>query len=158
MTPSTDPFAAASPAPGGASAATWLQDGAPLAGHDIPAWRNRVALSEDVLLRQQWVSYSHLRPLMPGAVADDVGFLDLPLERYPRGASLAIFIYNPETGNLLRRFALTNEPAQARRGRLYARPWLDAGLRQVAVDIECRPVRGPLTRDHLLLPLHNPAP
>jgi hypothetical protein len=54
MTPSTHPFAVASQAPGGASAAPWLQDGAPLAGHDIPAWRNRVALSEDVLLRQQW--------------------------------------------------------------------------------------------------------
>ena len=122
-----------------------------------------VAESDDpaappVLLRQQWVSYSRLRPIMPGAVPDGVAFLDLPLARYPRGAYLTILVSDAETGNLLRRLALTNEPAQASRGRLYAQPWLDAGLRRVAVAIECRPAHGGiLTRDHLLLPLSIPA-
>ena len=120
-----------------------------------------VAESDDpatppVLLRQQWVSYSRLRPIMPGAVPDGVAFLSLPLARYPRGAYLTISISTPGTGNLLHRFALTNEPAQASRGRLYAQAWLDAGLRQVEVDIECRPPRGAPTRDHLLLPLSIP--
>lgn len=111
-----------------------------------------------VLLSQQWASYSALRPIMPGAVVADAGFLELPLGRYPRGAYLTILISNAETGNLLRRFALSNEPNQRQRGRLYAQPWLNAGLRQVAVDIECRPLRGPIVRDHLLLPLTIPTP
>ena len=120
-----------------------------------------VAESDDpaappVLLKQAWVSYSQLRPIMPGAVGVGAAFLDLPLGRYPRGAYLTVIITNPETGNLLRRFALTNEPAQASRGRVYAQSWLDAGLRQVAVGIECRPLRGVATTDQLLLPLTIP--
>ncbi|RZK61183.1 MAG: hypothetical protein EOO59_05690 [Hymenobacter sp.] len=110
-----------------------------------------------VVLRQVWVSYSKLRPIMPGAVADGLAFLDLPLARYPRGAYLTFILTNPENGNLLRHLALTNEPAQARRARLYAQPWLDAGLRQVAVDITCHPPHGAVTTDHLLLPLREPA-
>jgi|GEM_PF-1011335 len=122
-----------------------------------------VAESDDpatppALLSQQWASYSALRPIMPGAVVADASFLELPLGRYPRGAYLTILISNAETGNLLRRFALSNELNQRQRGRLYAQPWLDAGVRQVAVDIECRPPRGPVVRDHLLLPLTIPAP
>lgn len=109
-----------------------------------------------VVLRQQWVSYSQLRPIMPGTVVEGVCYLNLPLSRYPQGASLTVVISHPETGNLLRHFALTNEPAQAKRGRVYAQSWLDAGLRQVAVDIECRLPRGSITRDHLLLPLSIP--
>ena len=56
MTPSTDHLAAAAEAPGGPTGAPWLQDGAPLACHDMPAWRHSVALSEDVRLRQQWAT------------------------------------------------------------------------------------------------------
>jgi hypothetical protein len=135
-----------------------LTDTLPAPGHYL---YQIVAESDDpaappVLLRQQWVSYSQLRPIMPGAVPDGVAFLNLPLARYPRGAYLTIRISAPGTGNLLRRFALTNEPAQASRGRVYAQPWLDAGLRQVEVDIECRLPRGAATRDHLLLPLSIP--
>ena len=110
-----------------------------------------------VVLRQVWVSYSRLTPIMPGAVAEGVAFLELPLARYPRGAYLTFVLTNPENGNLLRRLALSNEPAQASRGRLYAQPWLDAGLRQVAVDVTCRPPRGAVTLYHLLLPLRVPA-
>ncbi|MGI4832343.1 MAG: hypothetical protein ACRYFK_02680 [Janthinobacterium lividum] len=136
-----------------------LTDTLPAPGHYL---YQIVAESDDpaappVLLRQQWVSYSRLRPIMPGAITADVARLDLPLARYPRGAYLTISLSAPGTGNLLRRFALTNEPAEASRGRLYTQPWLDAGLRQVEVDIECRPPRGATTRDHLLLPLSIPA-
>jgi len=84
-------------------------------------------------------------------VAEGEAFLTLPLERYPRRAQLAIVISNPETGQVLRRLplAVTN-PSQ---GHLYAQPWLDAGLRQVAVAITCYPPRGTAYTEHLLLPL-----
>ncbi|RZK15619.1 MAG: hypothetical protein EOO56_22465 [Hymenobacter sp.] len=65
-------------------------------------------------------------------------------------------IINPQTGNLLRTVSLTNQPSEAARGRLYTQPWLDAGLRQVAVDVTCRPVRGSAYSEHLLLPLNAP--
>ncbi|AMR28662.1 hypothetical protein A0257_17190 [Hymenobacter psoromatis] len=103
------------------------------------------------LLRQQWLAYSQLRPIMPGAVAAGSAFLTLPLARYPRRAQLAIIISNAETGQVLRRLPLTvTTPGQ---GRLYAQPWLDAGLRQVAVAITCYPPRGATYTEHLLLPL-----
>ena len=103
------------------------------------------------LLRQQWLAYSQLRPIMPGAVAAGNAFLTLPLARYPRRAQLAIIISNPETGQVLRRLPLAvTTPGQ---GRLYAQPWLDAGLRQVAVAITCYPPRGAVYTEHLLLPL-----
>jgi len=103
------------------------------------------------LLRQQWLAYSQLRPIMPGAVAAGSAFLTLPLERYPRRAQLAIVVSNPETGQVLRRLPLAvTTPGQ---GRLYAQPWLDAGLRQVAVAITCYPPRGTAYTEHLLLPL-----
>jgi hypothetical protein len=110
------------------------------------------------LLRQQWVGYSRLRPIMAGAVPTDVAFLELPLSRYPRQAYLTFRLTNPQNGNLLRTISLTNQPSDAPRGRLYAQPWLDAGLRQVAVDITCRPAHGSAYTDHLLLPLSTPAP
>lgn len=110
------------------------------------------------LLRQQWVGYSRLRPIMAGSVATDVAFLELPLSRYPRQAYLTFRLTNPQNGNLLRVISLTNQPSDAPRGRLYAQPWLDAGLRQVAVDITCHPVHGSAYTHHLLLPLSTPAP
>jgi hypothetical protein len=121
-----------------------------------------VAESEDAtaptLLRQQWAGYSRLRPIMAGAVSTDVAFLELPLGRYPRQAYLTFVITNPQTGNLLRTISLTNQPSDAPRGRLYAQPWLDAGLRQVAVAITCRPAHGSAYTDHLLLRLSTPTP
>ena len=105
------------------------------------------------LLRQQWLAYSELRPIMPGAVAAGEAFLTLPLDRYPRRAQLTVIITNPETGQLLRRLPLTVGPPTPGRGRLYAQPWLAAGLRQVAVFITCYPPRGPAYTEHLLLPL-----
>jgi hypothetical protein len=114
--------------------------------------------SAPALLRQHWVSYSRLRPIMAGAAPTDVAFLELPLGRYPRQAYLTFVVTNLQNGNLLRTISLTNQPSDAPRGRLYAQPWLDAGLRQVAVDVTCRPVHGSAYTHHLLLPLSTPAP
>ena len=107
--------------------------------------------SPPVLLRQQWRAYSRLRPIGPGYSGAGAVFLTLPLARYPRGAQLNVVISDPQTGRVLRRLPLT---AAAGTGRLYAQPWHDAGLRQVAVVITCYPPRGGAPRvEHLLLPL-----
>ncbi|WP_223651669.1 hypothetical protein [Hymenobacter psoromatis] len=105
-----------------------------------------------VLLRQQWLAYSKLRPIWPGMTAAGAAFLTIPVARYPRGAQLAVVVSDPQTGRMLRR--LPTAPAGA--GRLYAQPWFDAGLRQVAVDITCYPSRGIPYTEHLLLPLAVP--
>lgn len=120
-----------------------------------------VAESDDpaappTLLKQQWVSFSRLRPVLPGAVGVGSAFLDLPLGRYPRGAYLTWVIINPASGNMLRTLSLVNEPREAAKSRLYAQAWLDAGLRQVGVTVTCRPAHGPAYTDHLLLPLAAP--
>ena len=121
-----------------------------------------VAESDDpaappTFLKQQWVGYSKLKPVMPGAIDGGTSSLELPLTRYPRGAYLTFTITNPQNGNLLRSISLTNQPGEAQRGRLYAQPWRDAGLSQVAVDVTCRPPHGSVYTDHLLLPLSTPA-
>ncbi|MGI4762862.1 MAG: hypothetical protein ACRYF0_19275 [Janthinobacterium lividum] len=111
------------------------------------------------LLRQQWLAYSQLRPIMPGAVAAGVAFVELPLSRYPRRAQLAVVFSDPGTGRVLRRLPLTLAAvASPGQGRIYAQPWLDAGIRQVAADITCYPPHGPTYTEHLLLPLTAPAP
>jgi hypothetical protein len=107
-------------------------------------------------LKQQWVGYSKLKPVYAGAIDGGTSFLDLPLARYPRGAYVTFLVTNPQNGNLLRALSLTNQPADARRSRLYAQPWRDAGLSQVAVDVTCRPARGSAYTEHLLLPLSTP--
>jgi len=120
-----------------------------------------VAESDDlgtppILLKQQWVGYSKLRPVMAGAIDGGTSFLELPLGRYPRGAYLTFRLANPQNGNLLRTISLTNEAGEVRRGRLYAQPWRDAGLSQVVVDVTCRPLRGSAYAEHLLLSLSTP--
>jgi hypothetical protein len=105
------------------------------------------------LVQQRWVAYSQLRPIMPGTVAANNAFLTLPVARYPAGAQLAIVISNPENGRVLRRLPLTLPLATAAQGRLFAQPWLEAGIRQVVVDITCYPGQGPPYTDHLVLPL-----
>jgi hypothetical protein len=120
-----------------------------------------VAESDDAteppaLLKQQWVGYSKLKPVMAGAIDGGTSFLDLPLARYPRGAYVSFLVTNPQNGNLLRALSLTNQPGDVRRARLYAQPWRDAGLSQVAVDVTCRPARGSAYTEHLLLPLSTP--
>ena len=106
-----------------------------------------------VLLRQQWLSYSQLRPIMAGATATEAGFLVLPLARYPPNAQLTVLVSNPATGQLLRKFPLLNQPQQANKGKLYAQDWVIKGLTQVAVAITCYPPAGAAYTDHLLLPL-----
>jgi hypothetical protein len=120
-----------------------------------------VAESDDLgappaLLKQQWVGYSKLRPVMAGATDGGTSFLDLPLGRYPRGAYLTFILTNPQNGNLLRAISLTNQPGDVQRGRLYAQPWRDAGLSQVAVAVTCRPPRGSAYTEQLLLSLSTP--
>jgi hypothetical protein len=110
-----------------------------------------------MLLQQRWVAYSLLRPIMPGAVPADAGFLTLPLARYPSRSQLSIIISDPQSGRVLRRLPLAL-PAGPGKERLYAQPWLDAGLRQVAVAITCYPPRGPAYTEQLLLPLVAPQP
>jgi hypothetical protein len=105
------------------------------------------------LLQQHWIAYSQLRPIMPGAVAAGVAFLTLPLGRYPRGAQLAIVVSNPENGRVLRRLPLAPQAAGPGQGRIYAQPWFDAGIRQVAVDVTCYPPGKPAYTEQLLLPL-----
>ena len=102
-----------------------------------------------VLLRQQWRAYSKLRPIWPGMTAAGAAFLTLPVARYPRGAQLALVVSDPQTGRVLRRLPVA--PAGA--GRLYAQPWYEAGLRQVAVDVTCYPPHGAAYTEQLLLPL-----
>lgn len=114
------------------------------------------SINQPVVLRQLWVSYSRLRPIMAGVVPDGAVFLNLPLSRYPRGQYLAITITNPTTGRLLRHLTIVNEPSQNRKGRLYAQDWFDAGIRQVAVDIKSYPMRGSGVHDNILLPLIIP--
>jgi hypothetical protein len=108
------------------------------------------------LLRQQWLAYSQLRPIMPGAVAADVAFVELPLSRYPRRAQLAITISDPASGRMLRRLPLALAMAAPGQARIYAQPWLDAGIRQVAVAITCYPPGGPPYTQELLLPVVVP--
>lgn len=84
-----------------------------------------VAESDDpaappTFLKQQWVGYSKLKPVMAGAIDGGTSFLELPLGRYPRGAYLTFTITNPQNGNLLRSLSLTNQPGDVQRGRLYA--------------------------------------
>jgi len=115
-----------------------------------------------LLLRQQWVVYSQLQPIMPGAVAAGAAFVTLPLARYPSGAQLAIVVSNPDNGQVLRRLPLAARDAIRGAGpghnQLYAQPWLEAGLHRVAVEITCYPPHGPAHTDHLLLPLAAPEP
>jgi hypothetical protein len=120
-----------------------------------------VAESDDLgtpptLLKQQWVGYSKLRPVMAGAIDGGTSFLDLPLARYPRGAYLTFNLTNPQNGNLLRSISLTNQPGDVQRGRLYAQPWRDAGLSEVAVAVTCRPPQGSAYTEHLVLSLSTP--
>ncbi len=116
-----------------------------------------LAKDSPMLVQQQWLAYSQLRPIMAGAVAADVAFIELPLSHYPRRSQLAIVLSDPTSGRVLRRLPLalpaTNSPSQ---GRIYAQPWLEAGIRQVAADITCYPPHGPAYIERLLLPL--PAP
>ncbi|MEJ7659268.1 MAG: hypothetical protein WKG07_06380 [Hymenobacter sp.] len=94
-----------------------------------------------------------MRPIAPGMVAAGSAFVELPLARYARGAQLSVMVSNPQTGQVLRRLPLAARPGA---GRLYAQPWHDAGLRQVAVAITCYPPRGAPHTDRLLLPLTGP--
>ena len=102
------------------------------------------------LLSQRWVAYGTAQA--SGAAAE-ANFLLLPLERYPLNAQLTVLVTNPETGKLLRKLPLLNQPRQPNRGRLYAQDWVNAGLDKVAVAITCYPPGGAPYTDHLLLPL-----
>ena len=106
-----------------------------------------------VVLSQLWRSYSQLRPVVPGAVGADDPHLDLPLARYPRGATLTVRITEPGTGRLLRRGQLVLDDGPPGQGRLATQAWLDAGLRNVEIELICQPRRGTAFTEHLFFSL-----
>ena len=108
-----------------------------------------------VLLRQQWVSFSQLNPLLNHP--PQVPHVMLPLAKYPRNAKLAVVISNPMSGGVLLAKQLTIEPGNAQQGWLPVSKWQDAGIEKIAVEITCHPPHGHFFTDRLLLQLPAPA-
>ena len=102
-----------------------------------------------VLLQQRWVTYSTTRPIMPGTVRADEARLTLPLARYPRRAWLAVYLRDAATGRPLRTLTFANEPGMD--NQVYAENWVKEGVRRVAVEIVCKPPKGPTSTDRLVL-------
>ena len=106
------------------------------------------------LLRQQWVSFSQLNPLLDNP--PQVPHIVLPLDKYPRNSKLSIIISNPASGRVLLSRQLVSQPGNARQNWLPVSKWQDAGLEKIAIEIICHPPRGDFFTDRLLLSL--PAP
>ena len=102
-----------------------------------------------VLLQQRWVTYSAVRPVLPGTVRANEARLTLPLARYPRRAWLAVYLRDAATGRPLRTLTFANEPGID--NQVYAENWVEEGVRQVAVEIVCKPPHGPTSTDRLVL-------
>ena len=108
-------------------------------------------------LRQWWYAYSTAATMpLPGTVPrPDV--VELPLRRYPARARLSVVVTDPATGRVLLARQLVNQPADPRQRELPVRRWQQAGLKKIAVEITCHPVRGDFSVDRLLLMLPAPA-
>ena len=106
------------------------------------------------LLRQQWVSFSQLNPLLdhPPAAPHVV----LPLNKYPRNARLSVVISNPANGQVLLARQLVSKPGDKSQGWLPVSKWQDAGLEKIEVEINCHPPHGDFFVDRLLLSLPTP--
>ncbi|MCC3151497.1 hypothetical protein Q3A66_02515 [Hymenobacter sp. BT770] len=104
-----------------------------------------------VLLRQQWVSFSQLNPLLDQP--PQVPHVVLPLGKYPRNAKLSVVISNPANGQVLLAQQLVHQPTNNRQGWLPTSKWQDAGIEKIAVEITCHPPRGHFFTDRLLLAL-----
>ena len=110
-------------------------------------------------LRQWWYAYGEAAPmLLPGAApprrADVVA---LPLRKYPARARLSVVITDPASGRVLLARQLTNQPADPRQSELPVRRWQEAGLKKIAVEITCHPLRGDFFVDRLLMSIPAPA-
>ena len=107
------------------------------------------------LLRQQWVSFSQLNPMLDHPPA--APHIVLPLDKYPRNARLSVIITNPANGQVLLSRQLLSKPGDKSQGWLPVSRWQDAGLEKIAVEITCHPVRGDFFVDRLLMSLPAPA-
>ena len=102
-----------------------------------------------VLLKQFWVAYSQLNPLL-GSLPDGP-HLVLPLHNYPRKAALSVLVTDPASGRILLNKQLLNQPNDPKAGWVNTEQWQAAGIKKVEVAITCHPVRGRFFTDHLLL-------
>ena len=66
------------------------------------------------LLRQQWVSFNQLNPLLNQLPA--VPHLVLLLNKYPRNSKLSVIISDPGTGRVLLAQQLVGQASDARQG------------------------------------------
>ncbi|MGI4883765.1 MAG: hypothetical protein ACRYFR_02270 [Janthinobacterium lividum] len=106
------------------------------------------------VVKQFWVSYSQLNPLLGPLAAGP--HLVLPLQNYPRKAALSVLITDPVSGRILLNKQLVNQPNDPKAGWVGTGQWAAAGFRKVAVAIACHPVRGRFFTDHLLLDVPPP--
>lgn len=111
--------------------------------------------SAPVLLKQFWVSYSQLNPLLGRPVA--APHLVLPLQKYPRKASLSVLVTDAANGRILLNKQLINQLNGPELGWVSIGRWQSDGIRKVAVDITCHPPHGRFFTDHLLLDVPLPA-
>lgn len=102
-----------------------------------------------VLLKQFWVAYSQLNPLL-GPLPTEA-HLELPLGKYPRRAGLSVLVTDAGSGRILLNKQLINQPNDPKMGWVTTSQWQAAGIRKVAVEIVCHPLHGPFSTDRLLL-------
>jgi hypothetical protein len=103
------------------------------------------------LLKQQWVAFSQLNPLLGHPLP--VTHLALPLDKYPPKAKLSVVVSNPATGQVLLAKQLISRSGNDQQNWLPTRKWREAGIEKIAVKIICHPLRGPFFTDRLLLDL-----
>lgn len=112
------------------------------------------AAAAPTVLKQFWVTYSQLNPLLGPLAAGP--HLVLPLQHYPRKAALSVLITDPVSGRILLNKQLVNQPNDPEAGWVNTELWHAAGLKKVEVAITCHPVRGRFFTDHLLLDVPLP--
>ncbi|MFD1469707.1 hypothetical protein ACFQ48_15880 [Hymenobacter caeli] len=105
-------------------------------------------LATPVLLKQFWVAYSQLNPLLGPLPTEP--HLELPLGKYPRRASLSVLVTDAVSGRVLLNKQLVNQPNAPKMGWVDISQWQAAGVRKVAVEIVCHPLRGRFSTDRLL--------
>jgi hypothetical protein len=111
-----------------------------------------VAGQAPVLLRQQWVTSSKLIP------TDQAPHIVVPLQKYPRSASLSVIVSDPTSGRVLLARQLINQPNDPRQGWLPVSQWQDAGIQKIKVEISWKSGRGrPVATDELFVSLPSQA-
>ena len=102
-----------------------------------------------VVLKQFWVSYSQVNPLLGRPAATP--HLLLPLQKYPRRAALSVLVMDAASGRILLNKQLINQPNDPEWGWMSIGRWQEAGIKKVSVEITCHPLRGRFFTDQLLL-------